>query len=287
MQKIAIVTDSGSDLPESYVSQFENLFVMPLVVRLDDGEYRSGVDIDTEELLERMEQGETAKTSLPNPGELDELLDELQAKGYTHIAFILMSSALSGTFNMVQLACQHRKEFATFAYDSKVLSMGLGYIVMGAMELLQAGASFEALVETLPRLREEVDCMFYLPTLEYLVAGGRIGRVAGMVGKLLNLRPIIGCDENGVYYPRATAVGARRTVQTVKRIIQDFTAGRGYELAVVHAGALTEAKKLLEELREIPGMLAEQILPLGPALAAHVGRGMLAVCARKQPLPQA
>ena len=283
MQKIAIITDSGCDLPESYVKQFENLFVIPLVVRLDDGEYRSGVDIDTEQLLERMEKGETAKTSLPDPGGLDELLAEIKEKGFTHIAFVLMSSALSGTVNMVRLACQQHKEFATFVYDSKVLSMGLGYIVMGAMEQLAAGASFEELEQVLPKIRQDVDCMFFLPTLEHLIAGGRIGRVAGMVGKLLNIKPIIGCDENGVYYPRATAVGARRTVQTVKRIISDFAAGKNFELAVVHSGALADAKKLLDELREIPGILADQILPLGPALAAHVGRGMLAVCARRQP----
>ncbi len=283
MQNIAIVTDSGCDLPKSFVEQCENLYVLPLVVRLDDGEYRSGVDIDTDQLLLRMEQGETAKTSLPDPGELDELLVSLKEKGVTHIAFILMSSALSGTVNMIRLACQQHKEFTTFVYDSKVLSMGLGYIVMGAVEHLDTGASFEALEAALPGLREDVDCMFYLPTLEHLVAGGRIGRVAGMVGKLLNLRPIIGCDENGVYYPRATAVGARRTVQTVKRIIQDFAAGKRFELSVVHSGALADAKKLLDELREIPGIITDQILPLGPALAAHVGRGMLAVCARRQP----
>ena len=63
-----------------------------------------------------------------------------------------------------------------------------------------------------------------------------------MVGKLLNIRPIIGCDETGVYFARATAVGARRTVQTVKRIIADFAAGRGFELSIVHAGALADAK---------------------------------------------
>ena len=287
MQNIALITDSGCDLPDSYVQKHSCLSVIPLMVRLDDGEYRSGVDIDTEQLLQRMEQGETAKTSLPDPGALDELLAELAGKGVTHVAFVLMSAALSGTVNMVRLACQHHGELTTFVYDTKVLSMGLGFIVTGAVELLEGGASFEELEQALPGLRQEVDCMFYLPTLEYLVAGGRIGRVAGMVGKLLSIKPIIGCDENGVYYPRATAVGARRTVQTVKRIIADFTAGRGFELAVVHSGALAEAKKLLEELRDIPGILAEQILPLGPALAAHVGRGMLAVCARRHPLPQA
>jgi transcriptional regulator with GAF, ATPase, and Fis domain len=69
--------------------------------------------------------------------------------------------------------------------------------------------------------------------------------------------------------------------------VADFAADRGFELSIIHSGALAEAKKLLEELRDIPGILADQILPLGPALAAHVGRGMLAVCARRQPLPQA
>jgi hypothetical protein len=94
----------------------------------------------------------------------------------------MLSAALSGTVNMARLACQHHKEFVTFVYDTKVLSMALGYIVSGAVELLKAGASFEALEEALPKLREDVDCMFYLPTLDYLIAGGRIGRVAGMVG---------------------------------------------------------------------------------------------------------
>ena len=286
MQKIAIITDSGCDLPTSFIQQTENLYILPLMVRLDDGEYRSGVDIDTEELLTRMEAGETAKTSLPDPGALDELLAELKEKGITHIAFIMLSAALSGTYNMVRLACQRHKEFVTFVYDTKVLSMALGYIVSGALDLLKEGMSFEKLEEALPKLREDVDCMFYLPTLDYLIAGGRIGRVAGMVGKLLNIKPIIGCDENGVYYPRATAVGPRRTVQTVKRIVADFAAERGFELSIIHSGALAEAKKLLEELRDIPGLFADQILPLGPALAAHVGRGMLAVCARRQPLPQ-
>jgi DegV family protein with EDD domain len=287
MQNIAIITDSGCDLPASFVKQYENLFVLPLMVRLDDGEYRSGVDIDTDQLLTRMEQGETAKTSLPDPGGLEELFEELQGKGFTHIAFILMSSGLSGTVNMVQLACQQHKEFTTLVFDTKFLSMALGYIVMSAVDLLKGGMSFEKLEEELPKLREDVDCMFYLPSLEYLIAGGRIGRVAGMVGKLLNIRPIIACDENGIYYPRATAMGAHRTVQTVKRIVQDFAKGKGLELSVVHAGALSEAKKLMDELRDIPGIFADQILPLGPALAAHVGRGMMGICARRSPLPQA
>ena len=53
MQNIAIITDSGCDLPASLVQQCENLYVLPLMVRLDDGEYRSGVDIETEQLLQK------------------------------------------------------------------------------------------------------------------------------------------------------------------------------------------------------------------------------------------
>jgi DegV family protein with EDD domain len=282
MQKIAIVTDSGCDLPASYVAQCDNLYVLPLVVRIGGHEYRSGVDIDTERLLERMEKGETPKTSLPDPGDLDRVFEDIRQKGIGSVAFVMMSGALSGTLNMVRLACQQHKELKTFVYDSKILSMGLGYMVISAVELIRAGTPFEKLHDALHKLREGVDGMFYLPSLEHLIAGGRIGRVAGAVGKLLNIRPVIGCDENGAYYARATAVGPRRTVQVVKRIVSDFAAGRSTEVSITHAGALSEAKKLMAELKEIPGVIAGQILPLGPALAAHVGRGMLAVCSRRQ-----
>jgi DegV family protein with EDD domain len=285
MRKIAIITDSGCDLPAAYTNQHENLYILPLGISFSDQEYRAGIDITTEQVVERMEAGETPKTSLPHPGALYTVFEDLERRGITQAVFVMMSGALSGTLNMVRLACQQREGLKSLIFDSKILSMSLGYMVMNAIELVNAGTPFEKIEAALIRLRENVDGMFFLPSLDHLIAGGRIGRVAGAVGKLLNIRPVIGCDETGAYYARATTVGARRTVQVVKRMVSDFAAGRGTELSIMHAGALGEAKKLLEELRGLPCILSTQILPLGPALAAHVGRGMLAVCTRSQPVP--
>lgn len=283
-ETIAIVTDSACDLPASYLAECENLYVLPLQLVYPEGSYKSGVDIKSEEVFARMKRGEVPQTSLPSPDDVKAVLGELKQKAIRQVVFVMMSSALSGTLNMVRVvAQQYEKDFDFLIYDSKILSMSLGYMVMNAVELVRAGVPFSQLDARLRALREDVDGLFYLPSLEYLVKGGRIGLVAGTVGKLLNIKPIIGCNGEGAYYARATCIGAKRTMAVAKRIVADFVGQCKYELSVMQAAAPKEAQALLDELKTIPGMVKGQILPLSPVLCVHVGEGMLAVCTRRHP----
>ena len=91
MEKIALITDSSCDLPQSMVEKY-NINVLPLHVIFKDKEYRDGVDINSQELYEKLPL-EIPKTSMPSIGETVELLEKLKNEGYTQALAILISRA--------------------------------------------------------------------------------------------------------------------------------------------------------------------------------------------------
>lgn len=281
-EPIAVVTDSACDLPHEYVAEQEHLYVLPLQLIYPERSYRSGVEITEEEVYERMERGEVPTTALPLPEDVEHVFEDLRAKGIRQAVFVMMSSGLSGTFNMVCMMCQEHAELRSLVYDSKILSMGLGYMVMNAIDLIRQRVAFSELRERLEAMREDVDGFFYLNTLDYLRRGGRIGLVAGTVGKLLNIRPFITVNEEGKYAVRAACMGgAKRMLRQAAKLVSEFAGERKFELTVMSGNAMDEAQKLLEELKRLPGAVSGRLLKLSPALSVHTGPGMIAVLTRR------
>lgn len=282
-EKIAVITDSACDLPKEYIEANENLFVLPL--RLNSGEKSlvDGIDITTEEVLKRMEAGETFKTSLPSPEDAERILSEIKARGIKKAVCVHIASGLSGTLAMMRLiAEQHKDDIEIKLFDTKILSMSEGYMVKNAVELANAGHPFKTIIEKLTALRNDVDGYFYIPTLKYLAAGGRIGSVAKYLGNLMNIKPIIGCEpEEGRYYPRKICIGAKRTMLAARDECRSFVENLNAEITVLHAGAKEEAEKLAESIKEVCENARLSVSELTPSLSVHVGRGMMAVCTRR------
>ncbi len=282
-ERIAVITDSACDLEKSYIAAHEDLFVMPLRLNTGDKSLIDGVDISTEEVLRRMEAGETFKTSLPSPEDAEKIIAEIKARGIKKAVCVHIASGLSGTLAMMRLmADQHKDEIEMKFFDTKILSMSEGYMVQNAVELAESGCPFETIVEKLTALRKDVDGYFYIPTLKYLAAGGRIGSVAKYLGNLMNIKPIIGCEpEEGRYYPRKICIGAKRTMLAARDECKEFVLNLAAEVTVLHAGAKEEAEKLAESIKAVCKNAKLSISELTPSLSVHVGRGMMAVCTRR------
>ncbi len=277
--RVALITDGACDLDKSVFIENENLYLLPLRITVGDECLKSGIDISTEEVLTHMESGDVPQTSLPSPEDLERIFEELRDKGIKKVLFVLISSALSGTYNMVRtVSDMYKDEFEILIYDTKILSMGLGYQVLTALRLIKDGYPFEAMIEKLDELRPLTDGFFYIPTLKYLSIGGRIGTVAKYLGNMMNIKPIIACDANGKYYPRHICIGAKRILATVKGDCARFIASRPAEITVLHAGAPEECEKLREVIQTECPTAHVETRELCAALSVHVGRGMLAVC---------
>lgn len=124
---------------------------------------------------------------------------------------------------------------------------------------------------------------FCLKTLEYLQKGGRIGKLAAMLGGAIALKPIISCNEEGCYYPIAKTIGRAPSIRKVLELAQKFAEGcPKVMLAVMHGGAPEEAQALAEEVRRrIPQGVIEVRGQISPALGVHTGPGLVGICVLK------
>lgn len=282
-ERIAVITDSACDLPKEYIEAHEDLFVIPLRLNAGEKSLIDGVDITTEEVLRRMEAGETFKTSLPSPEDAEKILLEIKARGIKKVICVHIASGLSGTLAMMRLLTDQQKDDLEIKlFDTKILSMSEGYMVKNAVELAESGYPFDSIIEKLAALRKDVDGYFYIPTLKHLAAGGRIGSVAKYLGNLMNIKPIIGCEpEEGKYYPRKICIGTKRTMLAARDECREFVRNLSAEVTVLHAGAKEDAEKLAASIKAVCANARLSISELTPSLSVHVGRGMMAVCTRR------
>ena len=282
--RIALVTDSSCDLPPEYL-RAHGIYCLPLHVVYSDGEYRDGVDITPEEVVRRMQQDQVPTTSMPNPGDLDAILEDIRAKGIREVFFCMLSSGLSGTFNMVRLAAQDMDDLDVELYDTLYLSMGLGYYVMTAQDLIDEGRSLHELPGILDANRDRIFGLFSVPDLEYLIKGGRVSKVMGAVGQLLNIKPIISCNEEGKYYQMERVKGFKRALSKMVDIVRARTQDIPFEASFLYSNDRAVAEGLAHQFEALPNLTKVDYSQLGPSLVVHTGPGLAGVCIRMQRAP--
>ena len=225
-EKIALLTDSTADLPAP-MREGKPIYVVPLKIRCEDGEYSDGVDITAEGVYERLHRGELPRTSLPEGGVVSDTLDQIRADGYERVIAVMLSSGLSGTYNMVRLQAGQRDDLEIAVFDSRSGSLGIGIMVLQLWEEILSGSSWDTLVrERAPHLVANTFPFFSVDTLEYLRRGGRIGRITALAGTMLSIKPIITFSDDGQLQSIAKVRG-RRQVQDPVPLRQTVQPGRG------------------------------------------------------------
>lgn len=272
-EKIAIMTDSTSDIPRNIVEEY-NIQVVPLRILYKDAEYRDQVDISAEEVYRNLPI-EVPSTSLPSPAEVLDLFERLKREGFTHVLAIHISSGLSGTGQLIENLSRQVEGLVIKVIDSKNISMGLGYTVIEAARKLAQNASFEAVCTHVQDILAKMKVYFVLETLEYLTKGGRIGKVAGTLGQMLNLKPIITVNEEGVYTTHAKVRGRKKSVDRLFETIKEHLSKPIQNVAVCHGAALEEAQQLLERIKG-HGNVGEMLFShVSPVIGVHTGPGTL------------
>lgn len=248
-QKIALLTDSCADI-STRLAKENNIFVVPLRILCADGEYRDGVDITSNEVYSRLHSGELPKTSLPSGEDIGTVLQEIVDRGYDAVIAVMLSSGLSGTFNMARLIgeeCEGKLEVAVF--DSLSASMGQGMMVLQLAEDIRNGMQWEELTQSrAPQLVKSTVAHFSVDTLEFLEKGGRIGKVTATAGTLLNIKPILGFTPDGQLQSAAKVRGRNQVMERLVALtVKACGDHKRYNLAVASGGSPAED---LEKLRQ-------------------------------------
>ena len=279
-RKVVIVTDSSCDLSDEQLEAF-GIRMISLRITCQKAEYRDRTEISQDELYALLET-ELPKTSLPSPDDVATLYDELVAEGTTDVLHLCISSGLSGTYNMVRmLAEDYQDRMNIRVLDSKTLSVGLGAMVLEAAKALQNGDSPDEAMEKAQKVRKTQLAVFIIRTLEFLRKGGRIGLVEGVLGSILQLKPIIFVNDDGIYETLTKARGYKSALDTmVQEVTRRFGQSR-INLSVVHGRAYDEAQILLEKLKGSLNIAESMIRPVSPVLAIHTGPGLLGIIANE------
>lgn len=273
-QKIAILTDSGSDVPYDIAKEM-NIFVVPLQVNYKDRSYRDGIDIDADTMYNRLKE-EIPTTSLPLGADIDKVLQDIEAQGFTHILAVVLSSGLSGTCSLLKLVAKESK-IPMEVIDTKNIGIGSGLSVVRAAKYVKEGLSWDELLIKVNETVLKTRVYFVLDTLEYLQKGGRIGKVTALIGYALDLRPIITCDSEGIYTTVAKARGRKVSINRCLELALEFAGTSNHiTIGLAHGNALDEVLKLKEHLiQKLGDRVTLYIGQVSPALGVHTGPGLI------------
>ena len=274
MEKIALITDSASDISIELLDE-NKIKLLPFKVIYSDGEYEDRIDITPQMMYERLKE-EIPKTSLPSMEKIINTFKEAINEGCTHAIIITISAAFSGTYNAVRLVCEDFPQLQTFVFDSKTLTMAEGAMVLETAKLIKDGKSFKEITEILPTYREKIDLFFTIDTLEYLKKGGRIGKVAGTVGELLNIKPIITVAEDGTYRTAAKVRGSKQSVSKLTEIFKGYLEKGKYKAWILDGDGMDKVQNLYETIKDLDNVVECTISgTIGPALGVNTGPGLV------------
>lgn len=282
MQNIAIMTDSNCGfLPEDGRQMGIAIVPMPLII--DGTTYYEGVDITSEEFYRRQGEGAQITSSLPSPGSVMDMWDEL-LKTHDEVVYIPMSSGLSNSCNSA-LVLSEDYDGRVHVVDNHRISVTQMQSVMDAMKMAKQGMSGKEIKERLET--EALDASIYIAvdTLEYLKKGGRVTPAGAAIGSVLNIKPVleIAGDKLDAY---AKVRGMKSAFKTMIKALRKDLDGK---LKALHErGELVlgiaytqmpeeELAKWKEELaKAFPG---EEILSgtLNLSIGCHVGPGAIGV----------
>lgn len=273
--KTAIMVDSGCDISQEFIEQYD-IKVLRLKVLYGDRMYSDGLDIDPLEVYRRFPQ-EIPTTSTPNMYEVSELVNEIKSEGYEKIIGITISSGLSGTYNAVAMAFEE-EDIETFAFDTKNISIGAGLLAMWAAKKLSEGWTFEAVKHGLNDKINDSKVFFYMDTLDYLRKGGRISPAVAIVGKALNLKPVISCNEKGTYYTVSKIRGQHKGLEKLMDSLKDYIGDKKAYLAIMNGDGTRYLDVIRARIKEMfPQCEVVVDKQITATMAIHTGPGLIGV----------
>jgi DegV family protein with EDD domain len=277
--KIALITDSTSDVDKEMIEKYD-LKVLPLRIIYKDREYIDRVTITPKQVYDNFAQ-EIPSTSLPSMKDMEDLYLKLEEEGYTHVIAVVISAGLSGTYNTLRLVSENHPSIESCIFDSKSLTIGEAAIVEECGEMIKAHKSYEEIVKALPEIQSRITVYYAVDTLKYLIKGGRIGKVSGTIGEMLNIKPIISITKEGVYYTYAKAKGKKKAISKLVDIAREALEITPCKIWVMHGGAYDEVQKFSEAIAALPNIIRLSFGEISPVAGVHTGPGLLGIIIMK------
>ncbi len=272
-------TDSTANLPVEYYKKFD-IKMIPMQINLDGKVYNDlSADLPPKEFYSKMEAGATPTTAQINEFAATEYLSELLKSGedILHISF---SSALSGTTATMlrvadELNTKNKGKNKIVVIDSLNAAAGEGLLVMRALALKNAGKNIDEIAAEITALRDKASAFFIVQDLKYLVRGGRLSKISGVIGNLLKIKPVLRVSELGQLVPYKKIISRKLAIKELYKILTEKI-GDDKMIIINHAVCEDDALKLAEKIKTELNV-TPIVTDLTQVIGCHTGPELLAV----------
>lgn len=277
MSRIAIVTDSTSDIPKNMVKELD-IKVIPLTVIFEEESFLDdGKEITISEFYKKIRSSEKLPTTtVPSPKYFLEAYTDILKESESIIS-IHISKKMSGTVNSAEMAKKEMPGKDIEIIDSEYVHLPLGFLVLKAAQLAQEGKSKEEILKGIYDLKPKVKVLFVPSTLEYLKKGGRIGKAKGLIASLLDIKPILTVHDGEVsQFKTARRWNQAKTelIESMKTIIKN---PQNLVVAIGDSDAKEDAEEMYERIKETFNPKRILRVDIGTVVGTHMGPGGIGI----------
>lgn len=268
---LAVITDSSVNLPAD-IQGHADVYILDIPVIIEGQPFVEGKNLDLKQFYAQMANSEELlKTSQPNLADLDNLLMELEDKGYTHVIGLFLSSGISGFWANSQFLIEDYAKLKIAFPDTKITASPMGSMVRNVLHWSAQEMSFDNILKKLDEQIAQTTAYILVDDLNHLVKGGRLSNGSAILGNLLSIKPILNFNDEGkiVVFEKV-----RTEKKAVKRLVALAEDNQNMELSILHTNAPEKAEDFKEQL-EAQGVKVSTVVSLCAVIATHLGEGAL------------
>lgn len=263
---IRIITDSTTDFTLEEIKQF-NVDVVPLSVVFSDRSYKDRFELESKEFYELLENNEYPTTSQPAPSLFYDVYKKYENTG-DEILVIGISAGLSGTIQSARIAAMDFKQRIEII-DSRLVSLCAQQVVLKAIKLRDEGKDLDTIIAEINRMIPKTRLVAGFDTLEYLVKGGRLSKVAGAAGTFLKIKPMLGIYD-GLLKQITKTRGMKAMIQAIVEKMKESDIDKD-ELVILGYTKNPENALKLKEALETEGYKIDKMIEIGSVIGVHAG----------------
>ena len=275
-----IVSDSSCDLPDELIKE-NNIKVVPFYVSLDGNDYlKERVNLQVRDFYEKMvnESNLNPKTTLPSVADYEDDFEE-QIKAGNSIICVCITSKFSGSYNSASVAkenCLEKYPNAKITVIDSMVNTGVqGLLVLEIARMKRDGKTYDEAIKLANAMRKTGRIFFTVGNLEYLRKGGRIGKLVGIVGATLKIKPIIVLRDGEIFSAGISFTRKKSFLKATDAALNYFKENKenpdDYQFITGYGYDIEEGKLYNEKLKEILKREDVLLIQIGATIGVHTG----------------
>lgn len=280
MRDYVITVNSTVDAPKEWLEE-RHVPVIPLKYTIDGKTYTDMEGLSAKEFFAKLREGKMSSTSQVNPEEAAALLEPYvkEGKDVLHLGF---SSGLSGTLNSMKLAGQMLEEKYPDAkivvIDTLCACLGEALLLHKALQKKAEGMNIDEVAEWVENNKLHICHNVTVDDLNHLHRGGRISKTTAILGTLVQIKPIIHMDNNGMLQVIGKERGRKKSLNKIVDMSVEQSEGWDNDIIMItHGDCIEDAEYVAKLVREKMGVDNILINNIGTVIGSHTGPGVVAV----------